>query len=161
MTLFDSVSQWRLTTQELLWKHVWNKLGNLTNITHPCCCLTSIQERETISQMLQKRENFVLVLQIFVFKCCKHFTLIASRPWQVVQAVAMAESIAICQYLLRPDFPPDSWTRQRQRTGRYLALTSTAHTSQRKRHPKEILLETFIDAKETEINMLLQLRLSV
>ena len=58
--------------------------------------------------MLQKRENFVLVLQIFVFKCCKHFTLIASRLWQVVQAVAMAESIAICQYLLRTDFPPES-----------------------------------------------------
>ena len=91
-----------------------NKFGAFYNAFHPSLLqyylhynpLKSDKRRGAIRQMLQKRDNFGLVLQIFVSKCCKHFTLIASRPWQVVQAVAMAESIAICQYLLRTDFPP-------------------------------------------------------
>ena len=104
------------------------------HIIHPCYSLASIaihwkriREEEQLDKCW-KRETILGLLQIFVSsKCCAHFTLIASRLWQVVQAVAMAESIAIYQYLLRTDFPssPASCQTRPVKVHTYTATIST------------------------------------
>ena len=78
---------------------------------------TLIREKEELDKCW---EGFLLVLQIFLLKCCKHFTLIASRPWQVVQAVAMTESIAIWL-----DFPPHLYSDVQQRLQRTRTYSRT------------------------------------